>query len=66
LLDAVARINGLEQRVANRCIAPLSCRNVDGYRVGFGSTEGVDFRRQSAAGATDGLLAFFLAAPAAC
>jgi len=65
LLDAGARINGLEHRFADRRISPLSCRNADGYRVGFGSTQGVDFRRQSAAGAADGLIAFFLAAPAA-
>jgi len=66
LLDAVTRIDGINNRFADRRIPHLSCRDTDVYRVGFGSAEHVDFRCQSAAGATEGLLAFFFAAPAAC
>ena len=66
LLDAVARIDGIDKRFADRRVARLPGRDPDIHRIGFRSAQGVDFRGQSAAGATEGLIAFFLAAPAAC
>ena len=66
LLDALTRIDGLDDRCADRRIPHMPCRDADIHRINFGSTQNVDFRRQPAAGAAESLLAFFLAAPAAC
>jgi len=64
--DAVARIEGVDERFADRGVSHLSRRDADSDRIGLGSTHGMDFGGQSAPGAADGLIAFFLAAPAAC
>jgi hypothetical protein len=66
LLDAVVRIDGLDERFTDRRVPDLSSGDADSHRIGLGSAQGMDFRRQSAAGAAQGLLAFFWAAPAAC
>jgi hypothetical protein len=66
LLDAVARIEGVDEGFADRGVSYLSRRDADIDRIGLGSAQEVDFRRQATAGAAEGLSAFFLAAPAAC
>ena len=64
--DAVARIEGVDERLADRGVSYRSRRDADIDRIGLGSTPGMDFGGPSAPGAADGLIAFFLAAPAAC
>jgi hypothetical protein len=64
--DALARVERLAERLADRGVSHLSRRDADIDCIGLGSTHGMDFGGQSAPGAADGLIAFFLAAPAAC
>ena len=57
--DAVARIEGVDERLADRSVSHRSRREADIDRIGLGSTHGMDFGGQSAPGAADGLIAFF-------
>ena len=66
LLDSFLRIKDVDESLTNRCIPHLPCREVNLDHVGFRSAQDVNFRRQSAAGTAEGLITFFLAAPAAC
>jgi len=66
LLDSCPRIKGVNEHFTHWRIPHLPCREADIDHVGFGSAQGMNFRRQSAAGTAEGLITFFLAAPAAC
>ena len=57
--DAVARIEGVDERLADRSVSHRSGCDADIDRIGLGSTHGMDFGGQSAPGAADGLIAFF-------
>ena len=64
--DAVARIEGIDPRLADRSVSRRPRREADLDPIGFGGTHGMDLGAESAPRATQGLIAFFLAAPAAC
>src|SRR5512143_1647510 len=66
VLDSFPRIKGVDEHLPNRGIPHLPCREVNLDRVGVRSAQSVNFRRHSAAGTAEGLITFFLAAPAAC
>ncbi len=66
VLHAVTRIESFDKRFADWRVSRLPGRDSAIHRLGFRSTPGVDCRGQAAAGATQGLIAFFGAAPAAC
>jgi hypothetical protein len=66
LLEPIPRVDGIDDRFADRGISHRPHRDPDIHPLRFRRAPGMDVGGQTAAGAADGLIAFFLAAPAAC
>ena len=59
VLDAVARIESVDEGFADRGVSRLPRREADLDPIGFGGTHGMNFGAESAPRATEGLIAFF-------